>query len=159
MNSKTSNGNVRSLLRWETLLIIIAVVVAVAMIVTSANRPLTALETVLFQLVTLGAGTAGSFLLGRASAAQAARDVIRPHARSALRQLLVLRDSLRRSSDKIEEFKASGDDPRLDIIQAILNEQIPMERSAIEDWRDIVPDDVEDVIKQWQKGYDDGSSD
>ena len=159
MKSKTSNGNIRSLLRWETLLIIIAVVVAVAMIATSATRPLTPLETTLFQLVTLGAGIAGSFLLGRASAAQAARDVIRPHARSALRQLLVLRDSLRRSSDKIEEFKASGDDPRLDIIQAILDEQIPMERSAIEDWRDIVPDDVEEVSKQWQEGYDDGSSD
>ena len=158
MKSKTSNGNIRTLLRWEALLIIIAVVVAVVMIATSATRPLTPLETTLFQLVTLGAGIAGSFLLGRASAAQAARDVIRPHARSALRQLLVLSDSLIRLSGRIREFRASGADPRLDIIQAVIDEQIPMGRSAVEGWNDFVPDDVDEVIQRWQEGYDDGGS-
>lgn len=163
MKSKTSNGNIRSLLRWETLLIIIAVVVAVVMIATSATRPLTPLETTLFQLVTLGAGIAGSFLLGRASAAQAARDVIRPHARSALRQLLVLGDSLHRLSGRIEGFRASGDDPRLDIIQTVIDEQIPMGRCSVENWRDIVQDEVDEVYEEWTENPmwrdDDGSSD
>ena len=159
MKSKTSNGNTRQL-RWRDILFIFIMVGSVAAIlVTAAVRDLTTFEMILIQILATCAGIVGSFLLGQASVAQGARDVIRPHARSALRQLLVLHDGLRKSSDKIEEFKASGDDPHLDIIQAILNEQIPMARSAIEAWRDVVPDDFEEIIRRWQKRDDDGSSD
>ena len=65
-----------------------------SMIAVASLRPLTSLEVVLLQVLTLGAGLSGSFWLGRSSAAEAARDVIRPHARSALRTILALRDSL-----------------------------------------------------------------
>ena len=74
-----------------------------------------------------------------------------PHARSALRTILSLRDSLVRLSGRIEDFKAQTPDSRLDVIQSIIDEQIPMGRSAAEDWRDIVPDEVDDVIEGWIK--------
>ena len=54
-------------------------------------------------------------------------------------------------SGRIEDFKAQTPDSRLDVIQSIIDEQIPMGRSAVEDWRDIVPDEVDDVIEGWIK--------
>ena len=80
---------------------------------------------------------------------EAARDVVRPHARSALRTILSLHDSLVRLSRRIEEFKRTSDDHRFDIVQAIVHEQIPIGGSAVEDWRDIVPEDVEEVLERW----------
>lgn len=103
-------------------------------------------------MLTLGAGLSGSFWLGRSSAAEAARDVIRPHARSALRTILALRDSLFRLSIRIEEYKQDANDDQLDTIQSIVHEQIPICGSAVEDWRDVVPDDVDEVIRQWTTG-------
>ena len=103
----------------------------------------------MFQVMSLGVGLFGSFWLGRFSAMEAARDVVRPHARSALRTILLLRDSLYRLSIMIEEFKQDSDDVRLDKIQSVVNEQIPVGLSAVEDWRDIVPDDVDEVLKRW----------
>ena len=49
----------------------------------------------------------------------------------------------------IEEFKQDSDDVRLDKIQSVVNEQIPVGLSTVEDWRDIVPDDVDEVLKRW----------
>lgn len=163
MKSKTSNGSVRQIPWLGILFIFIAVGSVIATMIASAVRPLTTLEIFLFQLLVLGAGVMASLLLGRASAAQAGRDVIRPHARSALRQALVLRNSISRLSCKVREFRASGDDPRLDIIQTVIDEQIPMGRCSVENWRDIVQDEVDEVYKEWTENPmwrdADGSSD
>ena len=70
----------------------------------ASERALSQLEVVLFQVLTLGLGLFGSFWFGRSSAREAARDVVRPHARSALRTILSLRDSLFRLSGRIEEY-------------------------------------------------------
>lgn len=115
----------------------------------SSGRALSQLEVVMFEVLTLGLGVFGSFWFGRTSAMEAARDMVRPHARSALRTILALRDSLERLSGRIEEYKTEGADHRLDIIQAIVNEQMPICGSAVEDWHDIVPTDVDEVIKRW----------
>lgn len=160
MKSKTSNGNGRRP-QWRDILLIFTVSgFVVIMLVTSIVRDLTTFEMLLIQILMLGAGVASSALMGRA---QAARDVIRPHARSALRQLLVLGDSLHRLSGRIEGFRASGDDPRLDYIQTVIDEQMLMGRRAVENWRDIVQDEVDEVYKEWTENPmwrdDDGSSD
>ena len=148
MNLRKLSGMYRWL-RWDIALVIVAVIFAGVMVQVASTRPLTSLEGVLFQFTILGAGLFGSYRFGQSSAAKAARDVVRPHARSALRTILSLRDSLVRLSSTIEEFRADNADSRLDIIQAVIHEQIPMGRSAVEDWRDIVPDDVDEVLKQW----------
>ena len=135
-------------LLWVIPLILILVLLA-AVIIVASIRDLTSLEIIMFQVMSLGVGLFGSFWLGRFSAMEAARDVVRPHARSALRTILLLRDSLYRLSIMIEEFKQDSDDVRLDKIQSVVNEQIPVGLSAVEDWRDIVPDDVDEVLKRW----------
>ena len=130
-------------------LIVVAVSFAIVLVVLASIRPLTSLETVLLQILIFGAGLSGSFWLGRSSATESAREVIRPHARSAIRTILSWHDSLFRLSVRIEDYKEIGPDARLDIIQSIINEQIPIGRSAVEGWRDIVPNDVDEVIARW----------
>ncbi len=121
-----------------------------AMIVVSSIRELSQLEAVLFQVVTLTTGLLASYRFGQNAARDAAYDVIRPHARSALRSILALRDSLYRLSLRIEGFKnGNHTDHNLDLIQAIIAEQIPLAGSAVEDWRDVAKDDVDEVISTW----------
>lgn len=124
-----------------------AVALAVAMIVVSAFRPLSTLETALWQLISLAAGLYGSYLLGRRAAREAALEVVRLHARSAVRRLLAIRDSLRRLSARVEEFQRQERDPRLDVIQAIVEERIGIAESAIADWRDVASQDVDEAIR------------
>ena len=81
---------------------------AVAMVVVSAIRPLSTLELVLWQVVSLLLGLYGSYRFGKNAARDSARDVIRPHARSALRTIISLWASLHRLSARIEEFRTTG---------------------------------------------------
>lgn len=139
-----------------------AIAFAVAMVNISAIRPLSTLELILWQVVSLLLGLSGSYWFGRNAAKDSARDVIRPHARSAVRSLLGLRDSLRALSHRIEDYQDEEADYRLDVIQAIVEEQMPVSDSAIEDWRDITPEDVAEIIRWWEneeerREYDDES--
>ena len=124
-------------------------VTLVAMIVVSSIRQLSQLEVVLFQVVTLATGLLGSYRFGRNDAQHAAYDVVRPHARSALRSILTLHDSLYRLSHRIEDMKGENTDHRLDLVQAVVEEQIPLGFSAVEDWRDVAPGDVDEVVEKW----------
>ena len=134
-------------LRWDIGLIIVSILFAAVMIIVASIRPLTSLEIVLLQILALGAGLSGSFMLGRISAGQAARDVIRPHVRSSLRTNLLLRQSLFRLSRRIDEFNAVDPDHRLQLIQSVVHEQISIGRAAVQDWRDAAPDeDIEAVL-------------
>ena len=139
-----------------------AITLAVVMIVVSAFRPLSTLELVLWQVVSLALGLYGSYRFGQNAARDAARDIIRPHARSAIRRALSWQYSLQRLSRRIQDFQADSQDQRLDVIQAIIHEQIPTGSSVIEDWRDIAPGDVDEVIEQWPRrlGFEEnGNSD
>lgn len=121
------------------------------MVIVSAMRPLSTLELVLSQLVSLALGIYGSYKFGQNAARESAKDVVRPHARSAVRSLLGLRDSLYRLWGRVEDYRAEGDDYRFEVIQAIIEEQVPTGDSAIEDWRDIAVEDVDDVIRSWEE--------
>ena len=124
-----------------------AVALAIGMIVVSAFRPLSTLETALWQLISLTAGLFGSYLLGRRAAREAAMEVVRMHARPAVRRLLAIRDSLLRLSAKVAEFQQEEEDPRLAIIQAIIEERIGIAESAVDDWRDVAAEDVDEAIR------------
>lgn len=130
-----------------------------AMIVVSSMRDLSQLEAILFQVVILVTGLLGSYRFGRNVARDTAYDVIRPHARSALRSILALRDSLYNLSARIEGFKDDEPNHNLDLVQAVIAEQIPLAGSAVEDWRDIAPRDVAEVIQRWPPGGEGGSND
>ena len=141
-------------IRWDIGLIIIsvlfAVAFAIAMVIISSNRSLSALETTLFQLlvlvVGLGGGLFGSYKFGQSSAAGTARETIRPHARSALRSVIVLYRGVQRLYEAIELLKSEEPSAqRLELLQYIVYDQLSAAGSAIADWRDVIPEDFADV--------------
>ena len=129
-------------------LIAISVGVACLFAYVATSRTLTGLESVLLQSFSLLAGLGGSFIFGRHSARAAAREIIKPHARSAFRRLRSLYQSLYRVATTIESSQ-SVESPEYPVviakIEAIVIEQIAMADDALEDWRDVVPEDVKEL--------------
>ena len=136
-----------------SLLIIISLVVSGYFIDVAATRSLTHLEGVLLQLFSLLAGVGGSFIFGRQSARKAAREIIKPHARSAFRRLLSLYQSLSRVAATIESsqnFESPVENQvTLAKLEAIVVEQLASADDAIEEWKDIVPEDVKDLDQRF----------
>src|SRR5437016_2416709 len=121
------------------LLIVLSLGIAVVFAVVAKRRPLTGLENVLLQIFSLGIGLIGSYIFGRESTRSAARDVIKPLARSAFRRLQSLYASLSRLALAIEAGRqVSSPDPLhaavLDKLEAMVIEQIATADDALEDW-------------------------
>ena len=114
------------------------------MVVVSSKRALTPFEASLLQIVTLSTGLVASYLFGQKTASVA-------NARSAFRRVVRLYASLSRLAVRIEDLRQKQNVDKhqaLDLIEAVVQEQIPAGADALEDWRDIVPDDVKDVENQ-----------
>ena len=126
----------------------VAILLAVGMVLVSAFRqePLSNVELALWEVISLSLGLFGSYLLGRYVAHETTRDTIRPHARSALRSVLVLHRGLQRLSRAVYGLNAHDPDPRFDSLQAQVQDQVSVAASTIADWRDVIPDDYEDVV-------------
>ena len=132
-------------------LLIVSVVVATIFTFVSTSRALTNLEGVLLQGFSLGAGILGSFFFGKYSARSAARELIKPHARSAFRRLLSLFRSLSRVAATISGATSGSQEEQklaLSRLQAIVIEQLATADDALEDWHDIVPEDVDELRQQ-----------
>ncbi len=123
----------------------------IVMIVVSSGRELTSLEEILFQVVILATGISASWRIGRSSA-------LRNHARPVFRRVLDIHIGLYNLSDMVQGFKTQRPDPSLDVIDAVVSEQLRTARSAIEDWRDISPEDVEDIEVQARESQNDNPS-
>jgi len=135
------------------ILISASIAVAIIFIIVASKQPLTQLEIVSFQVFILLLGLLGSFIFGRQSAIKAAREIIKPHARSAFRRLLSLYNSLSRLAFTIDHARSSNSNSMeekavLDKLEAIVTEQIATADDALEDWGDIVPDDVDELRKK-----------
>ena len=115
----------------------------------ATDRSLTALEGVFLQAFSVLTGFAGTFMAGRQSARNAARDVVRPHARSAFRRLVSQYQSLHRMATLIASSQSS-DLPNqcrqvLGRLEEIAVAQINASGDALADWEDLVPDDVREL--------------
>ena len=135
----------RSYLIFGGALVATSVVVSIIAIAVASSRALTPLESILFQVVALGTGLSGSFLFGRIFARDAAHDMIRPYIRAIFRRVFTLNNSLDRLGDRIVDMYEEDPDPRLDLILAVLEEQREAGWDALEDLRDIIPEDIEDI--------------
>ncbi len=129
-------------------LLTICVLTAVTVVGLTAFRELTTFEVGLLQLLILATGLLGSYIFGRNAARAGAVELVKPHARAAFRRVTALYESQHRLSNRIEELKREHPDHRLDLIQALVNEQIATGRDALEDWRDIVPEEVEEIERR-----------
>lgn len=130
------------------LLFVPCLAAASAFVILAYFNPPTVFEVLFFQLVILVTGILGSYIIGKKSAIDTEHDRIKLHARSAFRRVTALYGSLYRLSDTIEELKGKEGEYRLDLVQALVAEQILTGQDAIEDWRDIVPEEVELIEKR-----------
>ena len=131
-------------------LVLASVVFAGVFVWVAADRELSSLENVLLQVFSLALGLMGSYILGQESTRQSAREMMKPHARSAFRRLISLYRGLTRVATEIETARATL--PReqyvlssLDRLDGIVIEQIATAGDALEDWSDIVPEEVEEL--------------
>ncbi len=140
-------------------LVATAVVLAIATVIVGVVGDL--LAAAILQAVTLVFSVYGSYMLGQVSARQAAQELVRPHARSAFRRMqnlyaalgrlheavgqqLMRLSSLEGMDDKnFEHVRAS-----LMLLEAVVIEQIATGEDAIEDWRDLVPDEVAEIERK-----------
>ena len=132
------------------LFIIGSVAVSGLFLWVAAQRNLSALENVLLQIFSLGLGLTGSYILGQVSAKDGARDMMKPHARSAFRRLIALYRGLSRIDMVIKEaaLSLSKDDyvlSPLERIAGMATEQIATAEDALADWEDIVPEEVQEL--------------
>lgn len=136
--------------RWfPVLLLLMSFVVSAFAVYIATQRTLTNLEGALLQGFALVAGLVSSFIFGRQSATDAAREIIKPHARSAFRRLMSLYESLSRVGAEIENSKNPKGIVNCEIVlaklDAIVIEQLATADHALEDWSDIVPEDVAEL--------------
>lgn len=129
------------------LLIVISVAGFITFAYTAESRQLTELETVFLQFFIAAAGYIGTFMAGRRSVRRAAK----LHARSAFRRLVSLYRSHQWMASIIEESRESRtiEEYRLTLakLEGVATGQINTADAAMDDWRDIVPEAVEELYE------------
>lgn len=145
-----NNENIKYII--PALLIFIAIAIMFIFLYISSTRTLNSLENILFQVFIFGLGVQGSYIIGKQSAKKAALEIIKPHAKASFRRVHALFLSLSRLLYAIEnarEVEGQQNNAALDMLEAIVIEQVATADDALEDWKDIVPDEVEDVLKRF----------
>jgi hypothetical protein len=147
------------------ILVLAALGTAFWMITIASRRTLTTLELTLFQVIALGLGIGASYAFGRQSAQMSARELVKPHARGAFRRLVSMYEALQKVGIVIQERRElfavamnleNGTIPKvqadaaLDVLEALVVGQIGTANDAMEDWRDIVPDEVQEIERRLQ---------
>ncbi len=142
---------------------------AIYVVLTSGERPLSQRETALFQIIEVGLTLVGAFFVGQRSANAAAADIVRPHARSAFRRLTSLYEGLGRLGRSINDrriflgrvsnkTKSTVDmdhvEAQLDILAVQVIAELATANDAMEDWRDLVPDEVAKLERAAASGGD-----
>ncbi len=109
------------------------------------------------QIISLAIGIGVSFFVGRQSAQKAANEIIKPHARSAFRRLVSLYRSLQRAATTIEAAQGLEADEDHEValakLEVIVSAQLMTADDALEDWRDIVPEDVNEIHQKLRPGH------
>ena len=138
-------------------LIGVSILALSGLVYIAATRNLSGLESVLMQIISLAIGIGVSFFVGRQSAQKAANEIIKPHARSAFRRLVSLYRSLQRAATTIEAAQGLEADEDHEValakLEVIVSAQLMTADDALEDWRDIVPEDVNEIHQKLRPGH------
>ena len=136
------------------LLLLFSIGISIILAYTATQRTLSGLESMLWQIFVFAGGLAGSFIFGRQSAREAAREVLKPHARGAARYLVSLYKSILRARSvttmEVSQDLApsAGDHVIRAYLIATFTEQLATADDALENWRDILKEELEDLIQE-----------
>ena len=141
-------------------ILILTIVVVIALIaIGSSVQTTTAFTGILLDILLLIVSISASWFFAQSSAKQAAKDTFAPIARSAFRRLRSTQRGLYQASERISKERAASADLRtrtgeqtdnetLNVIGAIITQQLYAIGDAMEDWADIVPDELEGLRAQ-----------
>jgi len=141
------------------ILIIVALIIMAMFIYISSTRELSTIENTLFQVFIFGLGVQGSYIIGKLSENKTAFEIIKPHAKSSFRRIHALFLSLSRLLYAIEDSRKENSSDKtavIDKLEAIIIEKVATADDALEDWRDIVQDEVEEVLNRFKQRKNDG---
>ena len=144
---------VRAMLPYAIIVIFAAACIALASfaILESSKRALTSLEATSLQVFILVTGVLSSYLFSQ----KAARMAARPQARSAFRRVQNLYAGLFYVKNLISEQKYTSPKDAshvVEIIEAVVDQQVTTVVDALEDWRDIIPEDVAELEERVRQG-------
>ena len=129
--------------------VISSVTLVIFFIWVSSSRTLTQLENSLFQVVCLLFGFGGSYGIGRYIAIESNS----LHSRPAFRRILSLYKSLSRVAQETEDLinnENISKEQALIRVKIMVTEQIATADDAVNDWKDIIPQEVEEIMSDFR---------
>ncbi len=106
------------------------------------------------QFIALAIGCGVSYWVGQKSVRKAAGEIIKPHAKSAFRRLIFLYLTLRKAANIIKSSNSSESQEEYEMlfarIEEIIAAQLITADHALEDWNDIVPEEVQALKQELQ---------
>lgn len=142
---------------WVVGALALAALLAATILVTTRKHA-THLEDGLFQFITFLIGAAIAFYFGQRSVRQAAADVVRPQAKSALRRLVSLGRGIALVQQvAVDQVKGVDEGDHVpgdrvvasaELVAVLLSGQLEVVNAAIEDWREFTPDLVNDLEQE-----------
>ena len=136
------------------ILTFVCVAFVATLVIVSSIRELNPLESILLQVLILGTGVWATYLISQQSAVNTARDLLKPSARSAFRRAISLYRGLYSMKEIIGQSRNNSQhaaEQVVDLIEVVVNLQINTAEDALEDWRDLVPDEVADLESALRK--------
>ena len=150
--NNNSEKQKNSQLIWPGLIGIVVFVSTIVSVILASTLNLS--SDVLLQFIFLAIGCGVSYWVGRTSVRKAAEEIVKPHAKSAFRRLGSLYDNLSRAATVIQSGQVSDSHENYQVTLARLEEivatQLITADHALEDWNDIVPDEVEELKQRLQ---------
>lgn len=138
---------------------------------TASTRETSALENTLLQFLGIFAGAAFSWLIGDGGGQDRAEKEMRARARPAFRRVVRLYEAHGRVVGQIGNLghslaaQATNGKVDLRLVDAALNtiavqvsEQLGTANDAMEDWRDLAPDDVEELERRANRQDEEGNN-
>jgi hypothetical protein len=147
-------GNGTKRFSWRGFFVIVAsAVLAGVTVLVGVQKNANPLATALLQAFTFIVSIFGAYIFAKDSVAAAAQEVaegmVRNRVRSAWRRQRGLYQGLGRLIDEIDVQGSETSDEvgklRLKILRAMITEQTGVSGDALEDWRDLVPDEVAEL--------------
>lgn len=147
----------RNLISGITVPIVIALILILASLAIgiytgwlASTRQLTPLEAALAQGITLVLALAGSFWGGNLSAERMAKQLVRPYARSSFRRVRAIYFGLSQIANELSEFTNDEDTPSgwalaIGRMQSTTMIHISTADDAMDEWKDLVPDEVNEL--------------
>jgi hypothetical protein len=145
------------------------VVLLILTIVVTGNPKSTSLENGLLQFISFVFSTAIALAIGYFSAREQGRELVQPHGRKAVRRIVTLgsgiqsfgeilaaeRTRMERQAEQSGSVTLSEVETTFTVLASQIDGQLRTVGDAIEDWRDVVPDEVRAIEEQAQRNDSD----